>query len=185
MKSLRCSLCGKIIEQSILFKHLANIHQWEEILKPTPTLSKSEISSTIQNKHLPKQTRCTKCNVLFDSKAAYKKHNKTCRLAANNTSIVKTISGSNTGSLRVCPYCNVLVSPKKFETHIRSKCPKQQMAQQSSKIDDKFYTDPAIEKYLAQHPEPPQMGKFGIPQAKFKYDTFGRRGMEYDTWSKS
>jgi hypothetical protein len=177
MKSIQCGVCGKPVEQSKLLQHLVINHRWKEIVTPAPASTKPPP----QNKPLPKQTRCPGCNVLFESKAAYKRHHKTCQLTVPTS---KT-TPDNLQGMSICPYCDVSISPKKFEKHIRSKCPKRKGARQVSRAGNEFYTDPEIEKYLALHPEPPKIGKFGVPQAKFKYNTYGRSGMEFDTWGKS
>lgn len=176
MKSIQCGICGKSVEQNMLFQHLVSNHHWKEIVTAAPLPT-----APPQIKPLPKPTRCPRCNVLFESKAAYRRHHKTCQLAVPVSNNIH----KNTKGMKICPYCGVSISLKKFERHIRSKCPKHKGTAQISKNGNKFYTDPDIEKYLALHPEPPKIGKFGIPQAKFKYNTYGRSGMEYDTWSKS
>ncbi|WP_370611536.1 hypothetical protein [Klebsiella aerogenes] len=181
MKSIQCGICDKPVEQSVLFQHLVNSHRWKEIVTPAPASPKAAPQSKAQ----PKQTRCPGCHVLFESKAAYKRHRNACQ-HVNAANSKETVPASSTSpAARICPYCNISVSARKFGKHIRSKCPKRKDAHQVNKAGSEFYTDPAIEKYLAQHPEPPKIGKFGVPQAKFKYSTYGRSGMEYDTWSKS
>ena len=181
MKSIQCGLCGIPVEHNVLYQHLVNNHRWKEIVTPAPTSSKP----VLKNQPQPKQTRCPECNVLFESRAACRRHRNSCLHI--NVAISKTaISTSSTApAARVCPYCDALVSPKKFDKHVRSKCPKRNAARQASKIDNEFCTDPAIKEYLALHPEPSKIGKFGVPQAKFKYSTYGLSGMEYDTWRKS
>ncbi|WP_455425717.1 hypothetical protein [Dryocola sp. LX212] len=176
MKSIQCGICGKPVEQSVLFQHLVSNHRWKEVV--TPVSSKP----APLNKPQPKQTCCSGCNVLFESKAAYRRHRKICQQTVPAS---KASPPGQAPDMRICPHCNASVSPKKFDKHVRSKCPKRKDAHQVNKAGSEFYTDPAIEKYLALHPEPPKIGKFGVPQAKFKYSTYGRSGMEYDTWSKS
>ncbi|EIS1752970.1 hypothetical protein LZC58_000012 [Escherichia coli] len=181
MKSIQCGICGKPVEQNVLYQHLVNNHRWKEIVSPVVAASKP----APQNLPQPKQTRCPDCNVLFESKASYRRHRNSCQ-RVNAAYSKETVSTSSTPSVaRICPYCDALISPKKFDKHVRSKCPKRKTVRQVSKIDSEFCTDPAIKKYLEQHPEPSKIGKFGVPQAKFKYSTYGRRGMEYDTWGKS
>lgn len=43
-------------------------------------------------------------------------------------------------------------------------------------------THEQIKAYLAAHPAPDPIGRFGVPQAKFRYGTYGQSTMELDFW---
>lgn len=45
-------------------------------------------------------------------------------------------------------------------------------------------TDEQIRKYLEQHPETEEIGKFGVPQDKYRWGFYGHKTMEYDQWGK-
>lgn len=54
MKSIQCGICGKPVEQNVLYQHLVNNHRWKEIVSPVAASSKP----APQNLPQPKQTRC-------------------------------------------------------------------------------------------------------------------------------
>lgn len=41
-----------------------------------------------------------------------------------------------------------------------------------------------IKRYLAANPAPDSMGKFGVPQSKYRYGTYGLGSMEYNPWAR-
>ena len=45
-------------------------------------------------------------------------------------------------------------------------------------------TDEQIRKYLEQHPVTEEIGKFGVPQDKYRWGFYGHATMEYDQWGK-
>jgi len=51
--------------------------------------------------------------------------------------------------------------------------------------DNKLGSDEAIADYLRKHPKEEEMGKFGVPQDKYRWGFYGSRTMEYDSWGRS
>jgi ribosomal protein L32 len=43
-------------------------------------------------------------------------------------------------------------------------------------------SDKQIAEFLKRNPLPDQMGKFGVPQDKYRYGFYGSKSMEYDSW---
>jgi len=41
-----------------------------------------------------------------------------------------------------------------------------------------------IKKYLENNPHKEELGKFGVPQDKFRFNFYGSKTMEYDIWRK-
>ncbi len=45
-------------------------------------------------------------------------------------------------------------------------------------------SDPQIRSYLERNPVREEMGKFGVPQDKYRWGFYGHGTMEYDSWGK-
>jgi uncharacterized C2H2 Zn-finger protein len=50
--------------------------------------------------------------------------------------------------------------------------------------DNNLVSDKVISAYLRAHPNPEVMGKFGVPQDKYRWGFYGSRTMEYDSWGR-
>jgi hypothetical protein len=48
--------------------------------------------------------------------------------------------------------------------------------------NDNFYTNKAIAQYVAKNPNKDEIGKFGVPQDKYRHGSYGVYSMEYDGW---
>lgn len=51
-----------------------------------------------------------------------------------------------------------------------------------TEIEDK--KDKEISDYLKKHPIKDGIGKFGVPQDKYRWGFYGSSSMEYDIWRK-
>ncbi len=52
------------------------------------------------------------------------------------------------------------------------------------KLVESESTQDKIRAYLASNPAPSIVGKFGVPQSKYRNGTFGLHSMEYNGWSR-
>ena len=41
-----------------------------------------------------------------------------------------------------------------------------------------------IYQYLQRNPYKEELGKYGVPQDKYRYGAYGSNSMEYDAWGK-
>lgn len=51
-------------------------------------------------------------------------------------------------------------------------------------VEAHFTRDKEVSEYLKSHPLKDGMGKFGVPQDKYRWGFYGSRSMEYDTWGR-
>lgn len=94
-----------------------------------------------------------------------------------------------------CPECSNRVKTKNLKKHINrihgekkinSKLTVKDAAELKKILtDDSFYKDKEIALYLAKNPIKEQLGKFGVPQDKYRWGNFGASTMEYDSWSRN
>ena len=54
--------------------------------------------------------------------------------------------------------------------------------EQLEEINQPLINDRAIADYLRRNPVTEDMGKFGVPQDKYRYNFFGHASMEVDQW---
>lgn len=50
--------------------------------------------------------------------------------------------------------------------------------------DQNLCSDREIAEYLKKNPLKDEMGKFGVPQDKYRWGFYGSKSMEYDAWGK-
>jgi uncharacterized C2H2 Zn-finger protein len=50
---------------------------------------------------------------------------------------------------------------------------------------DSFYQNKEVAAYLSKNPKKEHIGKFGVPQDKYRWGYFGSSTMEYDSWSRN
>lgn len=50
---------------------------------------------------------------------------------------------------------------------------------------DSLVSDQAIADYLKRFPVHEEIGKFGVPQDKYRWGFYGSRSMEYDVWRRT
>lgn len=114
--------------------------------------------------------------------------------------------------LAKCPTCTELVLKKNLKKHIRKAHKKKiarnrknkkrvfsppnfpkankPSAEDAKKLreainDGDLITDETIKRYVEDNPSKDEMGKFGVPQDKYRWGFYGSRSMEYDSWSKN
>lgn len=51
--------------------------------------------------------------------------------------------------------------------------------------ESRLIADQAIADYLRRLPNQDEMGRFGVPQDKYRWGFYGSRSMEYDAWRRS
>lgn len=51
--------------------------------------------------------------------------------------------------------------------------------------ESRLISDQAIADYLRRLPNQDEMGRFGVPQDKYRWGFYGSRSMEYDAWRRS
>lgn len=51
--------------------------------------------------------------------------------------------------------------------------------------DNSLVSDQAIADYLKRFPVNEEIGKFGVPQDKYRWGFYGSRSMEYDAWRRA
>lgn len=102
-----------------------------------------------------------------------------------------------------CPACKVKVRESRLKSHlskctkVKSKTNKKSIPSQYLALSDKNKTAPLTDKlkktikesreiqsYLRENPISNQEGKFGVPQDKFKANTYGLNSMEFNPWNK-
>jgi hypothetical protein len=88
----------------------------------------------------------------------------------------------------ICQYCGSIFLRKNRRKHfLKTHATKsKQKMEEAKKILDAFHDqekrrNPKIAKYLRENPISEEK-KFGEPQDKYRYNFYGNRGMEYDTW---
>lgn len=105
-----------------------------------------------------------------------------------------------------CPKCSSRMKKKNLKKHIRrvhdrktrvvkNQSSKSIPAERKSTVKEaieikkaldetNLVSDKAIAQYLAKNPSNEKMGKFGVPQDKYRYGFYGSKTMDYDVWSK-
>lgn len=111
-----------------------------------------------------------------------------------------------------CDKCNLSIKKKNLERHVRrvhgnrkpkrglaknnnqpSSCipprrkklsPKDAAAYKRALGDAHFDSNKEITDYLERNPVESGMGKFGVPQDKYRWGFYGAHSMEYDVWRK-
>lgn len=103
-----------------------------------------------------------------------------------------------------CHLCNTKLIRKNLKMHLRNvhgirqskgykptsfKVENQTSSERAREIleakkDSELSKNKEIASYLRRNPEKEMLGKFGVPQDKYRYGFYGSHSMEYDTWSK-
>lgn len=104
------------------------------------------------------------------------------------------VSGGN--FFTTCPRCNRDVKQRNLNKHIRRciqitppphrKKPTRETAAEWLKARNELnlVNNKEISEYLRKNPSKDGIGKFGVPQDKYRWGFYGHTSMEYDNWRK-
>lgn len=101
-----------------------------------------------------------------------------------------------------CSHCAAMLNPKNLKRHLKKiHSVVTHVRQASTSRKEQLKTDgagrlkilreraqkasqSAIASYLARNPVPDAMGKFGVPQDKYRWGFYGSSSMAYDAWGR-
>jgi phage FluMu protein Com len=181
IKKITCTICTEKISIAVLFDHFVAQHNW------TLIESQSIHPGGIVIVGPQQEMICPNCYIVVRNITRLQKHlNGRCpdlpSLRSNPQD--QTVSDDKLtmdAVTVICPCCNSLLSKKNLQKHIENKCKKYRTLKDLAGAN---YTSTLIRLYLDENQGPDSMGKFGVPQDKYRNGTFGLHSMEYDGWSK-
>ncbi|MCG7879351.1 MAG: hypothetical protein N0C90_23905 [Candidatus Thiodiazotropha endolucinida] len=160
-----CPVCGCRLKLNRFDKHLAEQHGPDS---KRPEGSSKDVRKSPKSKG-DEFVSCPKCKKQVKAKNL-KKH-------------LRRIHGE-----RVLPKKSARSGKKskvKFTTTPVNKMTPSEAAEYRKSLEDVHLgEDRAISEYLKKNPSKDEMGKFGVPQDKYRWGFYGSKSMEYDVWGK-
>ncbi|OAI09676.1 hypothetical protein A1359_18510 [Methylomonas lenta] len=91
----------------------------------------------------------------------------------------------------VCEICGISISKRRLSRHkerlhrIYNDPKREEAARMRDALEEtNVVSDQSIREYLARNPMKEEMGKFGVPQDKYRWGFYGSKTIEFDAWSR-
>jgi hypothetical protein len=163
-----CRICKSIMHKDRLANHLKEMHG---------VFSEREL------------VKCEVCGVEVNKKNLAKHNNKVHLLAKNKKNKRHQAKVNKIVAASISSIGAAKTNKPEFSSPQKRKCKRQlspkEAAARRAALKDQNIQSNAIKAYLRRVPSKPTMGKFGVPQSKYRYNFYGHKTFCYDNWGRS